>query len=158
MKNKKEQTFGIHLKASATIEASVIVPLTILIIAAVMTVVLVLHDRVIFPAVSLSGVMEQAGKEADIEELQSSVSELLGTRLLTARDATVAAEAEEDGISVSSGGDIRIPLSAVRALVGEGNNRIDSSVRISNLDGRKALIKYKTICDGLSALSGKEEE
>lgn len=149
---------GIRLKAGAVIEAAVIVPLTLIILAAVVTVVFVLHDRVILNTVSLYEVMEEAGEGADAQTLQDSVSEMLSRRLITAKDTGVSADPSEDGILVEAGGSIQIPLRIIRYLMGSGYDRIDTDVRVTNLNGRKQLIRYKTICDGLEALTQKDEE
>ncbi len=147
-----------RLKASATIEAAVIVPFTLLIIAAVISLVLVLHDRIIFPTAGIYEVMEEAGGEKDPEGIREAVSEVLNNRLVTAKEASVTAVETEDEISVEAEGDIRIPLWFVRSLVGEENSHIHTRIDVSNLDARKTLIRYKTICDGIDAFTKEEEE
>lgn len=147
-----------RLKASATIEAAVVIPITLVIITAVMTMVFVLHDRVILSTVSQYEAMEQAGESDSSQDIQAAVSEMLQKRLITAHDPVVAASDEEDGLEIDTEGSIEIPMRIVRFLVGEENNQINSQLRISNLSGRKQLIKYKTICDGLSAITRKSEE
>ena len=148
------------LKASFTIEASVIVPLTLVLIAAVMTLVFALHDRVIFSTVSIYEVMERAGNSADgSEPVVSAVSEMLEKRLITVKNVSVSAETEEDELSVITGGTVQAPLGIVRELLGEESGQIQETINISNLNARKILVKYKTICDGLSALqAGSEKE
>ena len=159
MKNrtKKKQFPNKQLKASATIEAAVVIPVTLVIIAAVLTIVFVLHDRVILNTASLYEVMEQAGAGEDPQELRSAVSDMLQKRLVTAAETSVSADVKEDGVQIDAGGSVQIPLRMVRFLVGEENQQVEAQIRVSNLSGRKLLIKYKTLCDGLSAL-GKEEE
>ena len=148
-----------QLKASFSIEAAVIVPITLLIVASVLTIVFVLHDRIIFTTVTAYETMEHAQDEADDSELiRSSAEEMLGKRLVTADGAQVFLESSEDSVTLSAGGEVPILLGSVRMLVGAENERIDTRIRISNLKGRETLIRYKTICDGISALGGTKEE
>ena len=53
MKVKKRFDRIKQLKGQFTIEASVIVPITLLIVAAVLTIVFALHDRIIFTTVTI---------------------------------------------------------------------------------------------------------
>ena len=83
---------------------------------------------------------------------------MLGKRLVTADGAQVFLESSEDSVTLSAGGEVPILLGSVRMLVGAENERIDTRIRISNLKGRETLIRYKTICDGISALGRTKEE
>ena len=153
MKQRKNKRICIRLKASATIEAAVIVPITLVIIAAVLVLVFILHDWVILSTASLYEIMEEAGDGEDSGEIQESVSAMLGKRLITADVAGVSADASEDRISVDAEGSVQIPMQLLRTLLGEGFSRIGGEVRVSNLNGRKLLVRYKTICDGVSAFT-----
>ena len=142
-----------RLKASFTIEATVIVPITLVLTAALMITAFALHDRVILSTVSISEVMESAdsaGKEP--EQIRAAVSEVLGQRLLTAKEVFVNAEADDESVSLQSGGTVDGALSSVRDLLGEESSHLESRIDISNLQARKILVKYKTICDGISAV------
>lgn len=157
--NKKQiRIFGLTLKASAAIEAAVIVPLTLVILAAVITLVLILHDRVIFPTVSIYEVMEQAGGEEDPERIRNSITEMLEKRVLTAEGAEVFAEETEEEAIVEASGTVEIPMRFVRMLLGEESGNLSTRISVSGLNGRKQLIRYKTICDGIRYFTEQQEQ
>lgn len=145
-------------RGSFTIEAAVIVPLILVLVAAMLTAVFLVHDRVIMNTVSVYEVMDHAEQQRqDPTAVQTAAAEMLEKRLITAKEAGVSVEATEDGFAVNAEGTAAIPLRFVRMLLGEGSGQIHTNINISNLDGRSALIQYKTICDGLAALSSGTE-
>lgn len=159
MKVKKRFDRIKQLKGQFTIEASVIVPITLLIVAAVLTIVFALHDRIIFTTVTIYEVMAHAQDDPEDPDLVcAAAAEMLGKRLVTAEGTEVSLETSEDAMTLSAGGDVPIALGSVRALVGAETERIDTRIKVSNLKGRETLIRYKTICDGISAIGGNKEE
>lgn len=150
---KFQKIFRKNLKASFTIEASVIVPLALLLVASVITIVFMLHDRVLLSTVSSYEVIDHATEYK--ENPQAAVDEILAMlekRLVTAKNVQSLAEGKEDGMSVQASADIRVPLDIVQMLT-EAEGRIETTVNVSNLNRREQLVRYKTICDGLSVIT-----
>ena len=132
-------------------------PLTLLLVAAVLTVAFSLHDRVIMRTVSMYEVMDHAAEYQDAPGfLTSEIAEMLDKRLIAAQEVSVSAEEGEDGLQVGVDAQMDIPLSVIRELT-SFEDRLQTKTDVCNLSGRKMLIKYKTICDGLSAITGEPE-
>lgn len=145
------------LKASFTIEASIIVPLALLLVASVITIVFMLHDRVLLSTVSSYEVIDHATEYK--ENPQAAADEILAMlekRLVTAKNVQSLAEGKEDGMRVQASADIRVPLDFVQMLT-EAEGRIEATVNVSNLNRREQLVRYKTICDGLAVLTKDED-
>lgn len=148
-----------RLKAGFTIEAAVIVPLAMVLMAAVMMVSFVLHDRSVMHTAALFEIMDHAkGFEEEPEEAAAKVDALLAKRLIAAKNPQVLVEEDKEGTKAGVSGVISLPGGLFRMLLGSSFEKPAAEVRISNLDGRKVLVGYKTICDGFSVLgSGKQE-
>ena len=148
-----QKLFKKKLKASFTIEASIIVPIALLLVASVMTVVFMLHDRVILSTVSSYEVIEHATQYKDNPQAaEEGILQMLEKRLVTAKNIQTSSKGEADGMSVFTEAEIDVPLGKVRELT-DAEGRIKTSVNVSNLNRREQLVRYKTICDGLAAIT-----
>ena len=147
------------LKAGFTIEASVIVPVAMVLMAAVMMVSFALHDRVIMQTAAVFEIMDHAkGFEEEPEEAAAKTEELLAKRLIAAKGTQVLVEKEKEDTKVSVNGSISFPGGFLWSVTGTSFEQPGTRIRISNLDGRKALIGYKTICDGIAAFGSENHE
>jgi len=145
------------LKASVTIEASILVPIALLLVASVMTVVFMLHDRVILSTVSSYEVIDHASQyKDDPQAAEEGILQMLEKRLVTAKNIQTSSEGETDGMSVRTEAEIDVPLGKVQELT-NAEGRIETSVNVSNLNRREQLVRYKTICDGLSAITEDQD-
>jgi hypothetical protein len=145
------------LKASVTIEASILVPIALLLVASVMTVVFMLHDRVILSTVSSYEVIDHASQyKDDPQAAEEGILQMLEKRLVTAKNIQTSSEGETDGMSVRTEAEINVPLGKVQELT-NAEGRIETSVNVSNLNRREQLVRYKTICDGLSAITEDQD-
>lgn len=145
------------LKASVTIEASILVPIALLLVASVMTVVFMLHDRVILSTVSSYEVIDHASQYKDAPQAaEEGILQMLEKRLVTAKNIQTSSEGETDGMSVRTEAEIDVPLGKVQELT-NAEGRIETSVNVSNLNRREQLVRYKTICDGLSAITEDQD-
>ena len=145
------------LKASFTIEASILVPIALLLVASVMTVVFMLHDRVILSTVSSYEVIDHASQyKDDPQAAEEGILQMLEKRLVTAKNIQTSSEGETDGMSVRTEAEIDVPLGKVQELT-NAEGRIETSVNVSNLNRREQLVRYKTICDGLSAITEDQD-
>ena len=147
------------LKASFTIEASVIVSLTLVLVAAIMIVLFFLHDRVLAGTVSTYEIMEHADRyKEDPGAVSEGISQMLGKRLIAAKGTAVTAEEITGGFQVTVGAEMEIPLAVLRELIGSESEEISEVINVSNLNARETLVKYKTICDGLSYFGNSSGE
>lgn len=136
------------LKASFTLEAAVIVPLSMALIAALLIFTLAVHDGVIMNTVSIAAIIENAGKYSeDPENIRNEVQEMLQKRLVVAKNISVEIDGTEDQYTAISQGSFQIASGFIRYFTGEDLTNLNTRVCISNLNGRKTLLKYKTICD-----------
>ncbi len=148
-----------RLKAGFTIEASVIVPIAMVLMAAVMMISFALHDRIVMQTAAVFEIMDHAkGFEESPEEAAARVEEVLAKRLIAAKGTKVNVEEEKEGTSASVNGSVSFPAGSLWRMVGGSFEHPAAKVRISNLDGRKVLIGYKTICDGISAFGSEKHE
>lgn len=146
-------------KGSFTLEAAVIVPLAMALIAAILIFALAVHDGVIMNTVGVATIMENAGNfENDPEIIREDVLKMLQKRLVVAKNVSVEVEESKDQYTAISQSSFQIASGFIRYFTGEDLSQLNTRVCISNLNGRKTLLKYKTICDSAkNLLSGGEE-
>ena len=152
-----QKIFKKKFKASVTIEASVLVPIALLLVASVMTVVFMLHDRVILSTVSSYEVIDHATQYKDNPQAaEEGILQMLEKRMVTAKNIQTSSEGGTDGMSVRAEAEIDAPFEKIRELT-DAEGRIEASVNVSNLNRREQLVRYKTICDGLSAITEDQD-
>ena len=146
-------------KGSFTLEAAVIVPLAMALIAAILIFALAVHDGVIMNTVGVATIMENAGNiENNPEIIREDVLKMLQKRLVVAKNVNVEVEESKGQYTAISQSSFQIASGFIRYFTGEDITQLNTRVCISNLNGRKTLLKYKTICDSAkNLLSGGEE-
>lgn len=146
-------------KGSFTLEAAVIVPLAMALIAALLVFALAVHDGVIMNTVSVVAIMENAGKFADDPgNIREDVLKMLQKRLVVAKNISVEIDGDEDQYAAVSQGSFQIASGFIRYFTGEDLSQLKTRVCISNLNGRKTLLKYKAICDSTNRIFTSGEE
>ena len=147
------------LKGSFTIEAAVVVPITMVIMVALVFLGFLTYDKASITAVCDYALMEAAGNTGNnTTKVQNAIFELLNSRLLAVSDIKVSAGGNTGNAYVSSAASFDIPLYMVKELIGGEAGLLSCNMDISNLDGRKVLILYKMILDGVSILTEKISE
>lgn len=136
-----------RLKASFTIEASVIIPLTMVIMVWIFFLAFYLHDRVIIGCSGSEFILENIKDGVDADEVKSAVEE----RIIIADDIYVDTDDEEKN-SVSTSGTFNLP-----DMISD-NGVAGSSVSLSALSPRSEVLKYKAIADGAQILTGDNED
>lgn len=145
-----------RLKASFTIEAAVIVPLTIFIIAAFMYMAFYIHDRAVMGSAGAAYILENAADYSDsLSTIEEDTREMLENRLIIAENISVSVT-DEDGITLESSADINMPLAFLSSILGTSPDSVSTSVNISMLDGRAQVLKYKAAADGIDVLAQSE--
>ncbi len=146
-------------KGSFTLEAAVIVPLAMALIAAILIFALAVHDGVIMNTVGVATIMENAGNfENDPEIIREDVLKMLQKRLVVAKNVSVEVEESKDQYTAISQSSFQIASGFIRYFTGEDLSQLNTRVCISNLNGRKTLLKYKTICDSAKNILSSGEE
>ena len=139
-----------RLKASFTIEAAVIVPISLIIICAAILVSMHVHDLVVIRAVSVSSIFEGYYASSDISDIKESAEETLSSRLITADDIDVTVEADQENEYIltceSSSGSAS---GLFGSYISESLCSNTVSINISDLDGRDTLLKYRAAKEGL---------
>lgn len=129
-------------RGSFTIEAAVIVPLTLFIICSAILISLDLHDSAILKSEAISKIFESLDGTEENEAALLSVETTLSERLIT-----------NDTVSVSlNETDNNVTLTCNAASDGE-----TVTVNISNLDARAVLLKYKALNDGVENITGRAD-
>ena len=150
---------GKNWKAGFTIEAAVVVPIAMVLMVAVILVAFVLHDGVILRTVPLFEMMDHAKDlEEEPEKIAALAREELFTRVIAAKETKVSVQEGKKEIQAEANGSFFLPGGLFRSVTGMGFDRAEAKIVVSNLDGRGALIQYKTICDGLATFGSKENE
>ena len=145
------------LKAAFTLEAAVVVPIAMVIIVSMLFIAFFIHDCVVMNTVSSYMIMENATRYSEQPEaLSDEILQLLSRRMIIAKNISAEVTGEEDQLSVKGSSDFYMPIPMVQELTDISN--ATTSLRISNLNGRKTLLKYKAICDGFRDVIGNAEE
>ncbi|MCQ2530368.1 MAG: hypothetical protein MJ086_03850 [Lachnospiraceae bacterium] len=145
------------LKAAFTLEAAVVVPIAMVIIVSMLFVAFFIHDCVVMNTVSSYMIMENATRYSEQPEaLSDEILQLLSRRMIIAKNISAEVTGEEDQLSVKGSSDFYMPIPMVQELTDISN--ATTSLRISNLNGRKTLLKYKVLCDGFRDVIGNAEE
>ena len=145
-----------RLRGSFTVEAAVIVPLTMFIVVTFIYMAFYLHDRVIMSCIGAGYILENAADySGSLADIQEDTEEMLKSRLIIADKISVSVS-EDDGAALSSSAKIAMPFPFITDIMGSSAEDIESTVNISMLDGRKTLLKYKAIADGAELLTGDE--
>ncbi|MBR5930900.1 MAG: hypothetical protein IKZ95_02620 [Lachnospiraceae bacterium] len=140
-------------KGSFTLESAVIVPITMAVIVALLLFTLSVHDGVILNTVSTVIIMENASRfSKEPQNIQGKIMEMLSKRLVITRNIAVDVTGGEDDCTAECSGSFQIASGFIRGLTGTDITDLHSQINISNLNGRRTLLKYKTVCDGVSGL------
>ena len=141
------------LQASFTIEAAVVVPLAMIMMATVIFAAFYVHNAATIAAVTDYAVLEQAaGMNGSQNVLCQGVKELLAGRLIGETAVSVSISGGEENGTAYTSASFQIPLAMIRELMGNTGEKLSFQTEVSNLNGRKKLLLYKSICDGVSEL------
>ncbi len=135
------------LKAAFTLEAAVIVPVAMIIIVSMLFIAFLIHDCVVMNTVSSYIIMENADKDSEQpENMKDEIMQILSRRMIITKNIAIEMEGVEERVSVKGRGDFLIPIPMVQDLT--GISKATTKLCISNLNGRKTLLKYQALCDG----------
>lgn len=145
-----------RLRGSFTVEAAVIVPLTMFIVVTFIYMAFYLHDKVVMSCTGADYILENAADySGSLTDIEDNTEEMLESRLIIA-DSICVSVSEDDGVTLSSSAQVAMPFSFITDIMGSSVKEAESTVNISMLDGRRTLLKYKAIADGIDLLTGEE--
>lgn len=154
---KEEKVKKRKMKAAFTLEAAVIVPIAMIIIVSMLFIAFLIHDCVVMNTVSSYIIMENADKYPEQPEtMRDAIMQMLSRQMILTKNIAVEVEGEEEMVTVKGSGDFLIPIPMVQDLT--GISKASTKICISNLNGRKTLLKYKAIYDGFREIAGNEKE
>jgi len=143
------------LSGSFTIEATVVIPITMLLLVTMIFTAFYVHNAVTVTAVSCAALLENAADLDDNREsFCGSLEGILMQRLIGETQVSAAVSGGEDKRSAEVSAAFRIPLAMIDDLTQERTGSLSFRSDVSHLDGRKKLLLYKAICDGAENLLG----
>ena len=104
-------------KGSFTLEAAVVVPITMALIAGLLIFTLSVHDGVILKTVSTAIIMENASRfSKEPENIQGKILDMLSKRLIVTRNIAVDVTGGEDDCTATCRGSFQIASGFIRNL------------------------------------------
>lgn len=136
-----------NMKAAFTLEAAVVVPIAMVIIVSMLFIAFFIHDCVVMNTVSSYMIMEKTADYSERPEaVKDEILKMLSGRMIISKNIAINVKGNEDKMSVTGNSEVSIPVPLIQELTDITGSTV--SVNISNLYGRKKLLKYKSICDG----------
>ena len=151
--NSEARIMDCRLKASFTIEAAVIVPLSMFIIITFMYIAFYMHDCVIMKTVGPYYILESADEYgSSLSGIEENTKEMLESRLIIAGDVSVNLE-DDDGLWLECSAQFDLPFEFFRMLLKASSGSITTEIDISMLEGRDILLEYKALADTAESLT-----
>ena len=144
------------LKAGFTLEAAVIVPLSLVIICTMILLSFYIHDKIVFKSAGVRAVFEN--RSEDTSAIRSSVLDALENGLIMTRNTDVSCEINDDSASVQASGNFNWGYRMISGLFQDSLDTMSEKISISNLDGRSIILKYALADDLKELLKGEEKD
>lgn len=137
-------------RASFTIEAAVTVPIAMCVLTAMIFAAFFLHNHVTMTAVNdyllLTGADPAQAEPPD-------ASGLLSDRLIGVSEVSASLNSSDMSASIVSSAGSNTPGGLIGTLLDGKTGGLSSQMQFNNLDGRKKLLLYKSICDGVGSIT-----
>ena len=143
------------LKASFTVEASVVIPITLFIMLALILLSFYIHDKTILVNASVSAILENANDDSDIGELKSEAYSRINAKTIGVNGTYVNVESNDGKYVLSAGSSFDWKNDFVRAFLDNSLGSAEAEVNISNLDGRRVLLEIKVLSDAARLIDQK---
>ena len=141
-----------QLQGSFTIEAAVVVPMTMLIFLAVIFLTFFVHDQVTLTAAVQYGVLVQAERSLMGTAPASGMEAGIESRILAASAVSCPVNGNADHCEGEGTAAFHIPLLMISQLTSGALRQLHAEAEGNAFDGRKKLLLYKSICDGAGDL------
>ena len=149
--NRKRQGFS----GSFTIEAAVVIPMTMLLLVTVIFTAFYVHNAATITAVADAALLENASSlKENGDSFCGDLERILQQRLIGETQVQASISGGEDKRSAEVFAVFRIPLAMIDDLTQQRMGSLSFSGDVSHLNGRKKLLLYKAICDGAENLLG----
>lgn len=142
---------SIHQKVNAffTIEASVIIPLTFLLIAAVIFLTFYAHDAVTVKAMLYESLITNAEVVKNEETPDPDLNGMIAQRMLFMKSAQFSFDAQKDSLKAGGRGEFYYPFSLVKSVLGPERKSFQAEYVLEHPDARKELLGYQAVLSGL---------
>ena len=137
-----------NVQASFTIEAAVVIPIVLVLFAALIFLTFFAHDSITIHAAGTAAVLEQAEafKDKKLSAETREDTDLL-THLLVAEDASLSISETGEGLTASLSAGFHVPLLMVRTILGDAAQNLRAEINLTHLDARKEILGYKALTD-----------
>lgn len=147
------------LKGVMTLEAAVIIPISLMIILAALYYAFFSHDNMKVKTEEMKILNRNAGsykenRKSPPENIDGEIS----SHLLMARGLSTDISLKKDRMSIRGNADIELPLALLRQISGGDAEHIDRYSEISGLDARGEVLKYYALKKGLEFAGVIEDE
>ncbi|MBQ9031931.1 MAG: pilus assembly protein [Parasporobacterium sp.] len=144
---------NLYFTGSFTVEAAVVVPIVMAVLVTVVFAALFVHNAAQMTAVTDLATLDGAGNwNQGAGPSESQVREVLAGRMPGTQEISVSVSAGDNKRSVSSSASFPMPLAFLDELTEGHMNSLTAQFEAANLNGRKELLLYKSICDGVKDL------
>lgn len=143
----------VRLKASFTIEAAMIVPLSMFVMVTFIYMAFYIHDRAVMGSAGADYILENAADYTQsLAAIETDTEQMLESCLIAADDVSVNVSSGS-AVSLESSALFSVPFGFVTKLAGGISECLSTSVNISMLDARGILLEYKAAADGAENIS-----
>ena len=153
--NIKSRLSACRLNAVFTLEAAIIVSLSLFLICSAILVSMHVHDIAVLRAVSISTVFGEYNSSAGVSEIEEAVCEALDARLIAADDICAEASLSSGEYLLTCTASSNTSSGIFGSYIGSVFDTSTVTINISNLDGRDALLKYRLAKEGLLSVIGE---
>lgn len=133
--------------ASYTIEAAIIIPITLFLIIAIIYISFALHDLLIMKTSLYCNIVTHY-LDKETNSLNTDLSESLDKKLMIAKSSNVIYEGQENMVTIKASCHFGYPFKGLQTLLGNKNcGEKQDVVCFTNLKKTDFLRKYKAIAD-----------
>ena len=144
------------LKGSFTIEAAVVIPITMFIMLALILLSFYIHDKTLMVTAPVSAILENANDSSDISALQQEAASRINPQLIAAGSPQISVESNDNTCSLSCSAGFDWRNNFVRTYLNDSLGNLATRVNITNLDGRQVLLLEKVLSDAAQKIKGDE--
>lgn len=140
-----------HQKVNAffTIEASVIIPITFLLIAAVIFLTFYAHDAVTVKAMLYESLITNAEAVKNGETPEADLNGVIAQRLLFMKSAQFSFDTQKERLEAGGKGEFYYPFSFVKSVLGPERRSFQAEYVLEHPDARGELLGYQAVLSGL---------
>ena len=145
----------LSVRGSFTIEAAVVVPITMMMFLAVIFLSIYVHDQVTMTAAVQRAALEQAEQSLTGSFGSAGLQQGMSRQLIRAENTGLTVSGNADSVTAQASGGFTVPVPMADLLTGGSLHELHARVQNHAFSGRRKLLLYKSICDGVQDLTGR---